>query len=158
MKLSKHSIYDLKQIGPLSPIGIIISVSILFTIDTLFTYYRSIHTPELVWVTNNSFAVFAPIYEEIIFRGLLLSLLLKRFPTKQAALISTLLFGLWHLKNIFYLPPGRLLYQIFYAGLIIGPVLTYLRFRTKSIWPGVILHYVNNIWAPISQAILSFPL
>jgi len=97
--------------------------------------------------------IFAPIYEELIFRGLFLVLLLKYFSRNKAIILSSALFGLWHLKNFPHLSSFALFYQIGYAALFIGPVLAYLATKTKTIWPGVILHYINNIIAPLFNII-----
>jgi membrane protease YdiL (CAAX protease family) len=32
-----------------------------------------------------------------------------------------------------------------YTGLIFGPVTAILALKTRTIWPGVILHYLNNL-------------
>ncbi len=89
--------------------------------------------------------LFAPIYEEVIFRGWILGNLKKRFSVKWAIGISSVVFGLWHLKNLFYFDAPDVVYQMVYAGLLLGPVFGYIAVKTKTIWPGVILHYLNSI-------------
>ncbi|QQR93205.1 CPBP family intramembrane metalloprotease [bacterium] len=89
--------------------------------------------------------IFAPIYEEVIFRGLCLAMFLKYFNRNKAIILSSLIFGLWHLKNSTHLSNFALLYQVSYAMFLIGPILAYITIKTKTIWPGIILHYVNNI-------------
>lgn len=74
---------------------------------------------------------------------------------KKAIALTSVLFALWHLKNIFFLPPGALLYQMAYTGLIVSPVLSYITLKTRTVWPAVILHYLNNLAAPFSWVILS---
>jgi len=93
--------------------------------------------------------IFAPIYEEVIFRGLFLVIFLKYFNRNKAIFLSSVIFGLWHLKNLPHLSSFALLYQVSYAALFIGPILAYIATKTKTIWPGVILHYANNIIAPL---------
>lgn len=63
--------------------------------------------------------LFAPIYEEIIFRGLILGALLTQLSKRQAILYSSLLFGAWHLKNIFFLDLDLLTYQMLYTTLFV---------------------------------------
>jgi len=106
-------------------------IGVLFVITALLSYKSSLPIPLAVMV------VLAPIYEELIFRRWIL----KRW----GVVISCILFGLWHLKNLFYFELNDVLYQMAWAGLIIGPVLGYLALRWKTIWPGVIVHYLNNI-------------
>lgn len=98
--------------------------------------------------------ILAPIYEEMIFRGIILALLLNHYNPFKAILISSLLFGLFHFRNIIYLGLDvSLFYQIFYTfGL--GLLFSWITIKTKSIWSAVVLHYTNNIWAPISWMLL----
>jgi membrane protease YdiL (CAAX protease family) len=91
-----------------------------------------------VWI------LFVPITEEILFRGLILGALEIAYGPLRAVAISSLFFGLWHLKNIFWLSEYNLIHQMLYTGLIFGPITAVLALKTRTIWPGVILHYVNN--------------
>jgi sodium transport system permease protein len=78
------------------------------------------------------FAVTPAICEELLFRGLLLSGLRKLGPT-AAVVISSLLFGLAHASVYRLLPTA-------FLGALIGLV----RLRTRSIFPGMIIHALNN--------------
>jgi uncharacterized protein len=97
--------------------------------------------------------LFVPIYEEIIFRGFILGALLAHTSRTRAIVFSSFLFGIWHLKNIFYDPIPQVAYQVAYATLFIGPLFAFLAIRTRTIWPGVILHFLNNLLAPLSWVI-----
>lgn len=92
----------------------------------------------------------APLYEEVIFRGLIFGWFARRYDWRIGLIASSLLFGVWHLKNIFWLDTPSLIAQMAWAGLFIGPLLAFVTHKTKSIWPSVIIHQINNIWAPIS--------
>jgi membrane protease YdiL (CAAX protease family) len=92
----------------------------------------------------------------MLIRGLLLTALTKFYSVRNSIIISSMLFGLWHVKNIVYLSPHDMVIQALYAGLIIGPVLAYLAVKTRSIWFGVMLHYLNNILAPFSSIWLAW--
>ena len=129
----------------------------LFVIRVIQSYFEFRLTGTLWGYPLHPFFTLAPIYEEVLFRGFLHNLLSKTNKPKAAFILNCLIFGVWHLKNIFYLEPARLAYQAFYAVIIIGPILLITRIKTKSIWPSIIIHYLNNIWAPISRQILSFP-
>ena len=94
---------------------------------------------------------FVPIYEEIIFRGFILSGLLALYSTFMAVFISSILFGLWHIKNIFYVPKNQVIYQMLYTGLIFGPITAYITIISGTIWIAVIVHQLNNLLAPYSQ-------
>jgi membrane protease YdiL (CAAX protease family) len=101
----------------------------------------------LLFGKPNSFyleTLFAPIYEEIIFRGIVLGALLKHFSVLKAIIFTSLLFGIWHLKNIFFVEPAEVLRQICYAGFVFGPVLAWATYRTQTIWIASVIHYINN--------------
>jgi membrane protease YdiL (CAAX protease family) len=83
-----------------------------------------------------SIGIVAPLAEEMVFRGAILRKLLGRFGEKWhwvAILISAVIFGAVH-GNI----P-----QFVHAALI-GMLLGWMYYRTGSILPGVLLHWVNN--------------
>ena len=78
----------------------------------------------------------APLAEELVFRGAILRKLLGMFNEKwhwAAIVISALIFGAVH---------GNLP-QFVHASLI-GLLLGWMYYRTKSIIPGVLFHWVNN--------------
>lgn len=80
--------------------------------------------------------ILAPLAEEVVFRGAILRTLLGLFSQRwhwAAIIISALLFGLVH-GNV---PQGV------HAALI-GLLLGWMYYRTDSIFPGVVFHWVNN--------------
>lgn len=77
-------------------------------------------------------AVLTPIGEEFLFRGVIFGLL-SRYRTVIAVSVSTIVFGLSHGVNL-ALP----------AALIVGVSAALLMHRTGSVWPGIIVHAVNN--------------
>ena len=79
-------------------------------------------------------AVFiAPFCEEVFFRGFVFPGLRNGMSLVWAIIISSLLFGVAHGD------PGS-----FPVLFVIGLALAFLRWRTQSIWPGMILHMLNN--------------
>jgi membrane protease YdiL (CAAX protease family) len=82
-----------------------------------------------------------PLVEELLFRGVLLSALMRRWPLGWAVAASSLLFALVHLPGLeyqWYALPNLLLLALLLAG---------LRLRAGSIWPAVLAHGVNNLLA-----------
>lgn len=80
--------------------------------------------------------ILAPLAEELVFRGAILRKLLSVFGENKhwiAIIISAVIFGLVHLN----IP------QFVHAALI-GLLLGWMYYRTKSIIPGVLFHWVNN--------------
>jgi membrane protease YdiL (CAAX protease family) len=78
-------------------------------------------------------AVLAPIAEELTFRGLGFSLLSTRFDPRIALAGTTLLFALVH-GILIALP----------VFLIVGLALGWLRMRTGSAYPGILMHGAFN--------------
>ncbi len=85
--------------------------------------------------------ILGPVAEEMVFRGAVLRSLLKTFPTKAhwwPILISALLFGAVHMNM-----------AQFVHALPIGLLLGWMYYRTGSIIPGLLFHWVNNTIAYI---------
>jgi len=79
--------------------------------------------------------------EELLFRGVLLSALIKRVHVGWAVTGSSLLFALVHLPGLdyqWYALPNLILLALLLAG---------LRLRSGSIWPAVLAHGANNLLA-----------
>lgn len=93
------------------------------------------NTPELV-LSAVALIVIAPVVEEIIFRGILLPVFIKRFGMIAAAVITSLLFGLVHLQL-----------NVFIVTFVLGLLLAWLYYRTLSLWPAIILHSLKNLVA-----------
>jgi membrane protease YdiL (CAAX protease family) len=89
--------------------------------------------------------LFVPIYEEAIFRGIVLRFFEKKYGFWSAIVLTSVLFSIWHLKNIFWLEPFQLIHQMVYTGVIFGPVTAFITLKLRSIWPSVAIHYLNNM-------------
>ena len=154
------SVLELKKVGFLTPSFQIVFISACFLIYAAWNYFNFLQTHTLFGYPVSVSLFFAPIYEEIIFRGFIFVGLQRIYSLKKSAIITCLLFSIWHFKNIFWLSPAQLIDQMLYAGFIIGPIFIYITVKTKSIWPGVMLHYANNIISlavyPLTSAFLIF--
>jgi hypothetical protein len=87
--------------------------------------------------------IIAPILEEIIYRGIILKGLLTRFSSKNAIILSALIFGLVHGKP-------QQMWQAFFIGLFFG----FIYYKTKNIGTTILLHAFANISILIYQYIL----
>lgn len=85
-------------------------------------------------------AVIPAVCEEIMFRGFVFSALEKRMNYKAAILTGGLLFGAYHMNLV-----------QFFTTSFIGMVICYVAYRTKSIIPGMIMHFVNNALSCITM-------
>jgi len=79
----------------------------------------------------------APIIEEILFRGFIISAL-NRYKQAFAILTSIIFFSLAHFLGYGW---GSVIFTFFWSLLP-----TYLYVKTKSIYPGILLHILNNIF------------
>jgi membrane protease YdiL (CAAX protease family) len=137
-----------RRFGPVGPalqmtlvVGLYVATTLAFARSVRLTGKMLGYDPE-VWI------LFVPITEEILFRGFILGALEIAYGPVRALVISSLVFGLWHLKNVFWLTEYQLIHQMLYTTLVFGPITAALALKTRTIWPGVILHYLNNF--PVS--------
>lgn len=75
----------------------------------------------------------APFCEEVFFRGFIFPGLLRGMSLVWAIVLSALIFGVAHAD------PGSFAVLFF-----IGLALAFVRWRTDSLWPGILLHMLNN--------------
>ena len=81
--------------------------------------------------------IFAPLVEELVFRGAILKALLQGCRHHWVAIaISAFIFALVHANPV----------QIPHAFLI-GLLLGWMYYRTRSVIPGILVHWVNNTMA-----------
>jgi hypothetical protein len=78
----------------------------------------------------------APIFEELIFRGIILDGLLRKYSPLKSIIISSLLFGLVHLN------PWQ-----FVGAFILGLFSSWVYYKTGKLTLSVIVHLVNNLIA-----------
>lgn len=78
--------------------------------------------------------IFAPLCEEFTFRGAIEGTLLKATSPWKAILLSALIFGVIHLNPI-QIPFA------FASGVLFG----WLYYKTRSIIPGLLAHFINNM-------------
>ncbi|SDD31576.1 hypothetical protein SAMN04489747_0685 [Auraticoccus monumenti] len=88
-------------------------------------------------------AVLVPIGEELFFRGVLTNGL-ARYGPWVAVLVSSTVFAVAH--GINYVLP---------VAFVVGVIGALLLRRTGSLWPGVVVHAVNNLSSVIIPAVLA---
>ena len=98
--------------------------------------------PDLVWASGPvltisllEYVVFAPIFEELAFRGILYAILRRRLSPMPAAMISACIFAAAHGYGLI----GFI--SVFWSGLLWA----WLYERTGSLIPGMIAHAMNNL-------------
>ena len=103
------------------------------------------------------FALIPGIWEEIAFRGIILTFLLSKYSVRKALIFDGLLFALFHIFN--YLILGQDLLSVLLqsiAAIFVGVTLAYLTIKTGSILPAIIIHYSIDVTLFISGFIFDF--
>lgn len=92
----------------------------------------------------------APLVEEVVYRGVLFSALLRRRGVVTAVTITTVLFASVHVLQYWGSPGTILMISILSLGL------TLLRYYSKNLLPCIILHTVINGLQSLALVLLSF--
>lgn len=82
-------------------------------------------------------AIFVPIIEELIFRGIILQFFQQRFPFWIAAIGSSFIFGIAHTYSV----------GVMVGAFMMGMFMAVLYKKTNSIIPAILFHMMNNMLA-----------
>ncbi|QQX77799.1 MULTISPECIES: CPBP family intramembrane glutamic endopeptidase [Aequorivita] len=100
--------------------------------DNIFYEYAAYNYP-LFWALLFT-VIFPPIFEELAFRGFLFNQL-RNFANPWVTIIATaFIFALVHFSFLSIL-------WIFPFGMVLG----YLRYRYKTLWLGMLVHFIQNL-------------
>ncbi|MBU3185550.1 CPBP family intramembrane glutamic endopeptidase [Clostridium estertheticum] len=124
----------------------IVSFRLIFD-NSLIFWVSGISTPSFINQAVDELAVLpiisiisviivAPIYEEIIFRGILLKGMSKKTNPAVAIVVSALLFAVIHMN----IPQGI---NAFLLGLVLG----FIYLNKRSIYLSIFAHFINNVLA-----------
>lgn len=134
------SMGQLKILPYLIVVPIALAAGVITPISSLIPMPEFIEKAILEMSTQTSIYSFlmmviaAPVFEEFIFRGIMLDGLLKKYKPVIAILISSFLFGLVHLN------PWQ-----FITGMIIGLFSGWVYYRSKSLSYSILVHVVVNL-------------
>ena len=124
------------------PVLFILTLAVLVLIDPLISL---IPIPDVInemfkglFESKSPFTILllvvcAPIFEELLFRGIILEGFLHKYSPRKAILWSSLLFGLIHFN------PWQFI-AAFAGGLLIG----WLYWQTRSLFTSMFIHFVMN--------------
>ncbi len=151
-KSLKEYAYDIRLL-PMSPVGRNIAIGLLIAALTLSSILLASkltghfvldwgEVPPLRLVKGLT----RGIWEEVIFRGIILVLLMRRFPTRRAVLWSAFIFAIAHISG-FSVDKLVDLVSIFFMGLLFA----YIVLKTGSLFPAIIFHYVHDIFINFVQ-------
>jgi membrane protease YdiL (CAAX protease family) len=91
------------------------------------------YAPLTTYATLLASVIVAPFCEEVFFRGFVFMGLWRGMAPGWAMVLSALIFAVAHAD------PGS-----FVVLFLIGVALAFLRWHTHSLWPGMLLHFLNN--------------
>ncbi len=144
--LKKNSLVYLRFIIKNNFIWYLITFGVLL-ITLIVTSFTNSNNNLINWtleMKNNWFivllaaGVFAPVFEETLIRGYFLSRMDELMRHKKewiTIVVSALLFSILHFQYTYFN-----LVVIFFVGCFLG----FLKFRTNTIWFGIIFHIMNN--------------
>jgi len=124
--------------------GLLVASYIIIIVHNALLYFLGVDTQgemitELFAELDSPFwffvvgAVFAPLVEEIFFRGFLFQGFRARYGWVTGMLLSSAIFAAAHLDLVALIPT-----------FILGCLLAYVYHRSNSVWPGIILHFLVN--------------
>ena len=96
-------------------------------------YFTYVDYPNPMFWAILFVAIFPPIFEELGFRGFLYNQLKQITNTRVTIILTAFIFAIVHFSVISIL-------WIFPFGLLLG----YLRHRYKTLWIGMIIHFIHN--------------
>jgi membrane protease YdiL (CAAX protease family) len=99
-------------------------------------------------VPPRSMLLFAQMFsslEEVLFRGVLLTMLLRVYSPRKAIVCSAAAFGLMHLPGVFVgMPVVTVLAQVLWAFLF-GLFYGYIFLVSGSLLPSMVIHWLSNV-------------
>lgn len=138
--------FSFKNVDPAITLwGLIIVVAVSIVIEPLLRFFPETYMDSLSklmgrggWMLITVLLV-APLLEEALFRGMIQESLTTKYGGWRGILIASFIFGVIHIN-----PPQAL--NAFLVGIILG----YIYYRTRSLIPVILIHAVNNAIAYFS--------
>lgn len=121
--------------------GIILAFAVSIIVEPIVnffpeSYFESMNRMMVGGWMQLCILVFAPVLEEILFRGIIQEGLTAKYGMAKGILFASLIFGVIHIN-----PPQAI--NAFFLGLVLG----YIYYRSCSLIPVILIHAVNNIIA-----------
>lgn len=119
----------------------IMGISVIFMVDFLMSHLTflpdwlndTFNVLQSGWLGIVCVGILGPILEELLFRGAVTKVLLKKYNPLVAILISGLLFGIFHMN------PAQIV-----GATLVGFVLAWIYYKTRSLIPCILIHIMNN--------------
>ena len=117
-------------------------------LDFVDPLYQSVSS---VWLLILAIVIVAPVYEEVVFRGLLWSVIAEQFSEQRGAIVASMvtsfIFAIIHLQ-----------YGIYEIStiMVLALIFCYARVKSGSLLLPILLHILNNgaaMWQYLSQGV-----
>ena len=123
------------------PINLVVSYGLISlfpqSADNVVTTFSSIMDGSVVSVFF-VIAIAPAICEEMLFRGLIYNSMKARYRVPVAIGMVAVLFGIYHMSLVKFIPTG-----------LLGFVLCYVAYKTGSIYPSMMMHCINNAFSVV---------
>ena len=121
------------------PLNIVLSYILISlfpqSADNIVTAFSTVMDGNIVSVLL-TIALAPAVCEEMLFRGLIYNSMKTRYRVPVAITIVAVLFGIYHMSLVKFIPTGFL-----------GLVLCYVAYKTGSIFPSMMMHFINNAFS-----------
>ena len=124
-------------------IGIVVNVIIYL----VFIVHKDIESIPMLFLFCIFFSLINGVFEEVIWRGIMLSSLMEQTSTGYAVILTSVGFGLSHLAIGFSFSLSLLIS-------IAGAIYAFITLKTNSIYPSIIFHIIINIGMVYSGLII----
>ena len=100
-----------------------------------------------ITLTQAVFSLTPGIWEEVLFRGVLMIVLIRMTRSfRKAALIQVLLFGLAHIKGV-----DLVAFVDAFSDAVLAVAFTYIAYETRSLLAGIVFHYLYDTFVFFPQ-------
>jgi membrane protease YdiL (CAAX protease family) len=101
---------------------------------------KFVFTSDTITLGQAVFSLTPGIWEEVLFRGVIMIALLRLTKSfKKAAIIQVVIFGIGHVKGI----DLEALVESF-SVMVMAVAFTYIAYKTRSLIPGITFHYLHD--------------
>ena len=116
-------------------------------------------------IVSGTIVSFAALGEEAGWRGYMMPRMIRLWGVKKAVLAGGIIWGIWHwpltcighnFGRDYWGYPFTGLTAVCVMCITMGIILTYMTYRSGSVWPAVILHAVNNASPSIIQYYIDY--
>lgn len=126
--------------APLALWGVVLTFAASVVLEPLLSLFPAVYFERIGSAVGHGFwaillaVVFAPVFEELLFRGLVLEQARRSMGAWRSVLLTGAIFALVHLPN----------WPQVVNAFVMGVLLGYIYLVSRSLWPVVGVHVINN--------------